>query len=53
MTCSHPTSRTIPVPVVREFLRALGVVTCPSCHAVLRIHGRSRVVELDEYRRLP
>ena len=45
MTCSHAPARIVPAPIVREFLRAVGVETCPSCHQVVRIHGRRRVVE--------
>jgi hypothetical protein len=46
MTCSHPQARAIPSPLVREFLRALGVLTCSDCGQVLAILGRrARTVE--------
>jgi hypothetical protein len=48
--CTHPPARHIPVLVVRELLRAVGVETCPNCHQVLRIRGKGQVIELDRYR---
>ena len=44
--CSHPETRRVDEPIVREMLRALGVVTCERCHEALRIHGRRLAREL-------
>jgi hypothetical protein len=44
--CRHPETRRFDEPVVREMLRALGVVTCDRCHEALRIHGRRFVREI-------
>jgi hypothetical protein len=44
--CRHPETRRFDDPVVREMLRALGVVTCDRCHEALRIHGRRFVREI-------
>ena len=41
----HARGRPVPDPVVRQVLRALGVVTCPDCHEVRRIIGRPRALE--------
>lgn len=45
--CAHPPGRPAPdSPVVREMLRALGVVVCPRCSVVIRIAaGRGRWFE--------
>lgn len=40
--CAHGPGRTIPDQLVREMLRALGVVTCPRCHQVTAIYGKRR-----------
>ena len=40
----HGRGRAVPDPVIRQVLRALGVVTCPACHEVRRIIGPARVV---------
>ena len=40
----HARGRPVPDPVVRQVLRALGVVTCPDCHEVRRIIGRPRAL---------
>ena len=37
--CSHAPGRPFHNPLVREMLRALGVVTCPTCHEARRILG--------------
>lgn len=42
LRCTHPTGRAFPNPIVRQMLRALGVVTCPRCYQALRILGRSK-----------
>jgi hypothetical protein len=44
--CTHPETRRVDEPIVREMLRALGVVTCERCHEALRIHGRRLAREL-------
>ena len=44
--CPHPATRRVDEPIVREMLRALGVVTCERCHEALRIHGRRLAREL-------
>ena len=33
--CTHPQTRQVDEPIVREMLRALGVVTCERCHEAL------------------
>jgi hypothetical protein len=44
--CTHAPGRLIPQPIMREFLRALGVLTCAECAQVTAILGRrARVVE--------
>jgi hypothetical protein len=40
--CTHPIGRAFPDPLVREMLRAFGIVTCPDCGQALRILGRRR-----------
>jgi hypothetical protein len=40
--CTHPIGREFPDPLVREMLRAFGIVTCPDCGQALRILGRRR-----------
>ena len=44
--CTHPQTRRVDEPIVREMLRALGVVTCERCHEALRIHGRRLAREI-------
>jgi hypothetical protein len=44
--CTHPETRRVDEPIVREMLRAMGVVTCERCHETLRIHGRRMAREL-------
>jgi hypothetical protein len=43
VTCTHAPGRYLPSPVVREMVRAFGVVTCPDCFQVRGILGRVRV----------
>ena len=33
--------RVIPDPIVREMMRACGMETCPDCHRLTRVHGRT------------
>jgi hypothetical protein len=40
VACTHPPGRSFPDPLVREMLRACGIVTCPDCGQALRILGR-------------
>ena len=42
VACTHPAGRAFPDPLVREMLRACGIVTCPDCGQALRILGRHR-----------
>jgi hypothetical protein len=42
VACTHPVGRPFPDPLVREMLRAFGIVTCPECGQALRILGRRR-----------
>jgi len=46
VTCTHAPGRVFPHPVVRQMLRALGVVTCDRCGQALGILGRRE----DNYR---
>lgn len=47
--CQHAESRRFDEPVVRDMLRALGVVTCDRCHEALRIHGRRLAREIPRH----
>ena len=40
--CSHAPGRQFPDRLVREMLRACGIVTCDRCGEALRILGRQR-----------
>jgi len=40
--CSHAPGRAFPNPLVREMLRAFGILTCPDCGQALAILGRRR-----------
>ena len=42
VACAHPIGRAFPDPLVREMLRAFGIVTCPDCGQALRILGPRR-----------
>jgi hypothetical protein len=42
IACTHPTGRAFPDPLVREMLRAFGIVTCSDCGQALRILGPRR-----------
>ena len=42
IACTHPAGRAFPDPLVREMLRAFGIVTCPDCGQALRILGPRR-----------
>lgn len=49
MTCTHPPARAFPSPLVREFLRALGVVTCSKCGQTLAILGKRRLLAVETH----
>lgn len=40
--CEHAPGRVFHDQIVREMLRALGIVTCDRCHQALAILGRRR-----------
>ena len=46
--CGHGDwGKTFPNPLVREFMRAVGVETCPACKQVVRIYRRRGVIERE------
>ena len=46
MNCAdHASGKVFPDPLIRQMLRALGVVTCPRCFRALRIAAKHGWIE--------